>query len=146
MKVFIYFICLTFTIFILDGCKKDNNLNTISSALIGSWELQQVQAGMTPIIDYPSGNGSIYQFTDTTYSTFANGVLIKKGHYNITMDTTVSSEVGLVISSGQYTNRIIFDNDTLSKKIFFQISASKLSFLSGYFPIDGGSFSSYEKQ
>ncbi len=71
MKVFIYFICSIFTIFILGGCKKDNSLNTINSALIGNWELRQVQGGMTPTIKYPLGNGSIYQFTDTTYSTFA---------------------------------------------------------------------------
>ena len=128
-----------------DGCKKDNSQNTTDSALIGSWELRQVQAGMTPTIEYPSGNGSIYQFTDTIYTIFTNGVLISKGYYIVIEDKTVNSQLGLEIPSGQYAKRIIFDNDSLSEKIFFQISKNKLSFLSGFFPLDGGVFRSYEK-
>ncbi len=144
MKVFIYFVYSIVTIYILYGCKKDKSQSLIGTDLIGSWELRKVEGNMT--INYSSGNGSIYQFTDTVYSTFSNGVLIKKGHYKVTEDTTTSSQVGLIISPGQYTKRIIFDNDTLSNKIFFQIFANKLSLLSGFFPLDGGSFRTYEKQ
>ena len=144
MKVSIYFICSIVTIYILFGCKKDNSLSLTGSDLIGNWELRKAEGSIT--INYSSGNGSIYQFTDTAYSTFSNGVLIKKGYYKIAVDTTASGQVGLIISPGKYTNRIIFDNDTLSNKIFFQIVANKLSLLSGFFPLDGGSFRTYEKQ
>jgi len=144
MKVFICFFCSIATIYILCGCKKDNGQSSVDSDLIGSWELRKSEGSITK--NFSPGNGSIYQFTDTAYSTFSNKVLIKKGHYTVIEDTTASSQVGLVISPGQYTNRIIFDNDTLSNKIFFQISANKLSLLSGFFPLDGGSIETYEKE
>ncbi|CAN5557745.1 hypothetical protein BH11BAC3_BH11BAC3_12660 [soil metagenome] len=144
MKVFSYFICSIVTICMLFGCKKDSCESPIASGLIGKWELRKVEGSITT--NYPSGNGSTYQFTDTAYSIFSNGVLVKKGRYKVISDASVSSEVGLVFTSGEYANRIIFDDDILSNKIFFQITETKLSFVSGYFPLDGGSFRTYEKE
>lgn len=146
MRYFILLIYAGVTIALMDGCKKEaSTIFNNSSSIIGNWELRQLVAQIGTR-NYTSGNGSIYEFTDSTYSTFANGSLIKKGYYRTIADTSADDETGLVFASGEFTNRIIFDNDTLSNKIFYQISNNKLSFISGYFPLDGGCKLVYEKQ
>jgi hypothetical protein len=95
---------------------------------------------------YPAGNGTVYIFMDTSYQFYSQGVLVKSGQYRIINDNSVSSELGLVIPAGQYTRRIIFDNDSQSLKVFFQLQADSLSFVSGYFPLDGGAFRIFKKQ
>ena len=100
---------------------------------------------MTPVKDYPPGNKTILKFSDSLYEQYENGSLIKNGHYKLISDTSVEAEVGLVIPSGQFTNRIVYDSDAASPKTFIEVSNNKLTFLSGFFPSDGGSDVSYER-
>ncbi|MBZ5856819.1 hypothetical protein [Flavihumibacter profundi] len=145
MKYLITLVCFGVTIVLLEGCKKDSAKNIDnSSSIIGDWELRQIfaQIGM---VNYPSGNGSILKFTDSTWSTtdtawsiFVRGNHHANGYYRIVADTSVNNSTGLGFPSGQFTNRIILEGDTTSDKIFYQVTNSKLVIVSGYFPLDGG--------
>jgi len=145
MKYFIVMICLAGIVVSFDSCKK-KGVRGDSASIIGAWELRQAQNGMVPTKDFSSGNGNIFKFSDSLYEKYTNGNLIKRGHYRIVNDTSVASEVGLVVPSGQFSNRIIFDSDFTSPKTFIQRSNNTLIFLSGFFPTDGGSRESYEKK
>jgi len=142
MKYFIVTICLAAIIVFSGSCKKDV-ANSIS--IIGTWELRQAQNGMIPTIDYSPGNGNILIFSESGYEKYANGNLIKSGHYTLVRDVSVEAVVGLVVPSGQFTNRIIFDTDFASSKIFIEVSNNRLNLLSGFFPLDGGSNVLYER-
>lgn len=126
------------------GCKKEVTID--KTALIGTWELRQQQAGMIPSADYPSGNGTLLTFTETEYRRYKGDSLLKSGTYAMVKDTTVSESVGLVIPSGQYTTRIIYDNNTTASKTFIDLREGKLYLLSGYFPLDSGVSQVYEKK
>jgi len=84
------------------------------------------------------------KFSNSTYEKYENNTLVKSGQYTIIEDNSVVAETGLEIPSGQFTQRIVYDNDVTSRKTFIQISNNKLNFLSGYFPLDGGSSVIYE--
>jgi hypothetical protein len=141
MKYFITTICVAALVF-FGSCKKDG---ASSTSIIGTWELKQAQTGMIPTVDYPGGNGNKLVFSASGYEKYANGNLVKSGNYTIISDASVEASVGLVIPSGQFTNRIIFDNDLTSPKTFMEISNNRLTLLSGYFPLDGGSNMVYER-
>jgi len=145
MKYLITVIYLGSIMLLFNSCRKDNTINnaTNATAIIGTWELEHAQISTNPIINYPLGNGNIIQFKDSLYAKYTNGNIVKSGYYVIIQDTSVVSEVGLIIPAGKFTNRIIFDNDLISKKTFIQILNNKLTFLSGFFPTDGGSDISY---
>jgi hypothetical protein len=83
--------------------------------------------------------------SDSRYEKYTNGSLIKRGHYILIKDASVGAEVGLVIPPGQFIGIIIFDDDFVSPKTFIEASNNKLTFLSGFFPIDGGSYVVYER-
>ena len=141
----IFFVSLT--IFFI-ACKKDNtsSYRNISASIEGSWELQQAQTGMIPLINYPAGNGDILKFINSEYQVFLNGQLIRIGSYTIVGDTSVEAEVCLVLSSDQYKNRIIYDSSYNEGKVFIQISNDKLDFLSGCFAYDAGIYKEYTRQ
>jgi hypothetical protein len=142
MKYFIVTICLAAIIVFFGSCKKDR---TMSISIIGTWELRQAQNGMIPTIDYSPGNGNILIFSESGYEKYTNGNLIKSGHYTLVRDVSAEAVVGLVIPSGQFTNRIIFDTDFASSKTFIEVSNNRLTLLSGFFPLDSGSNTSYER-
>lgn len=148
MKNFVVTIGLGALLLFFVSCEKDqiieNAPNSIS--ITGTWELKQVQNGMIPTKEYASGNGNVLQFSDSTYERYTNGTLAKSGRYNIIVDTSVQKEVGLVIPSGKFKHRIVFDNDFTSQKTFLEVEENKLTLLSGNFPTDGGSFTLYEKK
>ena len=135
-------ICLATITLFLNGCKKDP---AGSVSIAGTWELRQAQNGMIPTIDYAPGNGNMLIFSGSGYDKYESGNLVKSGHYKVVEDGSAEAEVGLVVPSGQFTNRIIFDNDFTSPKVFLEVSNNKLTLLSGYFPLDGGSSQSYER-
>jgi hypothetical protein len=140
-------ICFVVLVLVMACCSKQNSTVEDNNAvqLLGAWELRQVQAGMTPTTQYPVGNGNRYHFFETTYQHYTNGALQKSGTYRVVRDTTVQAEVGLVLPAGQFTGRLIFDNELSAKKTFFGFEEGKLVLLSGYFPTDGGSRWVYEK-
>lgn len=131
------------------SCKKNNakeNTDTTIS-IIGSWELRQTSAAMNPAItNYPAGNGNILKFTTSAYETYSNGQLVKAGNYLIIKDTTVAENICLEFPAGQYTNRIVYDNNYNNTKIFVQISKNQLTFISGCYAYDAGHTSQYERQ
>ena len=141
MKFFTVLVCLA-GIGFLAGCGKDKRIG--SSTLTGTWELRRTQS--MALTDYPAGNGNTYKFTSTTYEKYSNGTLVKTGSYFVVKDFAVSQSIGLVVPAGQYNNRIIFDNDFISAKTFFEIEDNKLTMVSGFFPTDGGVWRIYEKQ
>jgi len=126
------------------ACRKDNtdNNNLTLTSIIGSWELNKEQLGMLPV-SYSPGNGNILKFTDSEFQIFANGQLVKSGQYRITKDSTVTTEVCLVIPIDQFRNRIIYDNNFFATKIFVQVSENMLTFLSGCFAYDAGNYKEY---
>ena len=130
-----------------NSCKKNEIGEEMSNStsLIGTWELRQAQFSMMPMQNYFEGNGNILKFTGSTYERFTNGILVKSGNYFIMNDSTVEAEVGLVIPEGQFINRVVFDSISSPRKTFMEISNSKLTLLSGYFPLDGGSKELYER-
>lgn len=140
-------ICFVVLVLTVTCCNKQKKTVQDDAALrlLGTWELREVQAGMTPIAQHPAGNGNQYRFAETTYEKFENGNLQKSGTYRVVRDTTVVAEVGLVLPAGQFTNRIVFDSNLDTEKTFFGFESGKLVFLSGYFPTDGGSRRVYEK-
>src|SRR5262245_49109580 len=133
MKYFIATICLAAILVFFGSCNKDG---TNSTSITGTWELRQAQNGMIQAIDYAAGNGNNLIISESGYEKYANGTLVKSGHYNLVRDESVEEAVGLVIPSGQFTNRIIFDADFVSPKIFIEITNNRLTLLSGYFPLD----------
>ena len=146
MKHIILTICLYTFIIFFAGCKKDNTNQTFDiSTIVGSWELRQAQSGMIPGSNYSPGNSNILKFTSTDYQLYSNG-LVKSGKYIIVMDPTSVTGECIDITSGQYLNRIIFDNNRNDSKRIEITSNNKLTFLSGCAALDSGSYSEYEKQ
>lgn len=131
----------------MGSCRKQQSgeAGTNATSLVGSWELRQAQRGMTPTVAYGAGNGNILMFSDSAYAIYTNGNLTKSGHYRLLKDTSAEVEVGLDIPAGQFTRRIVFDNDFSARKAFIDISGNKLRILSGYFPLDSGSDEMYER-
>lgn len=120
-------------------------VNTETNALVGTWELREDQSGMIPTRQHAEGNGDRYRFTATTYERYRNGALEKSGTYRVEMDSTVQKEVGLALPPGEFTRRLVFEDDPAAPKTFFQLNGDTLVFLSGYFPTDGGSRFTYRK-
>jgi hypothetical protein len=146
MKQLILLACLVFIVTFFVSCKKNNAENT-STSIIGSWELRQTSAAMNPLVNnYPEGNGNIIKFSEANYEIYENGQLKKSGQYKVIADTTVEESVCLVFPDGQFTNRIIYDNDYNASKIFLEISGNNLSFVSGCYAVDDGHRSEYERQ
>ena len=120
--------------------------------IVGKWELKQMVANIGSV-NYPTGNGTLLEFTDSTYSTtdtdysiFARQNHPKNGQYQIVSDTSAEISIGILIPPGQFSNRIILNKDTTGEKIFYQAIDNKLVVLSGYFPLDGGVQLTYEKR
>ena len=141
---------LIIALIILNSCKKSSS--TISNtSIVGNWELRQ-SYGDIGTVNYPAGNNSTFKFasstyfiSDTTHSFIFHGSHPQTGFYKIINDNSAAASTGILISAGQFTNRIIFDNDTASEKIFIQITNNTLEFLSGPFPVDGGYKLTYQK-
>ncbi|HET7897216.1 MAG TPA: hypothetical protein VFL47_06095 [Flavisolibacter sp.] len=146
MKLVLFVLLVTSMAF-SDGCKKDSEAITSikASTLSGTWELRQLQGGMMPAETYPAGNGNRLTFTGNKYERYRNGSLEKRGTFALVMDTTVKESVGLQLPAGQFTTRIIYDDDVNATKVFIDLQQDKLHLLSGFFPTDGGSRLEYEK-
>lgn len=145
MKKNIGAICFCLLLAFLGSCKKNNHAD-VSTSIVGSWELWQIAAGMNPNpYNYPPGNGHILKFSDEHYAIYENGSLVKSGQYLVIRDATVEVNVCLVLPSGQFTNRIIYDSTYDGPKVFLQISNNTLTFLSGCYAYDAGSRTEYKR-
>lgn len=130
-------------IFMSCSSNSANKSSKPNKAIQGAWEMREQVSSMRTT--YPAGNGNRLEFADNAYQKFENGALVQSGAYKIISDSTASREVGLELNSGEFTHRIIFDNDNSSPKTFFQITGNKLVLLSGFFPSDAGVQTTYEK-
>ena len=113
-------------------------------AIVGTWELRHI-AGMAQR-NYAKGNGNIIVFTDSTYQRFMDGIMYNSGRYLLVKDTTASKTTGTGVPAGKFTHQIIFQNSLSSFSTFIEVDDKTLMLLSGYFPLDSGSLSTYEKQ
>jgi hypothetical protein len=86
------------------------------------------------------------KFDNGHYERYENGVLTKSGKFEIVSDNTVNQSVCLEMPNGQFTSRIIYDNDAAIEKVFIQVSNNTLTFISGCYALDGGHSSEYERQ
>ncbi|MFC0775760.1 hypothetical protein [Terrimonas alba] len=135
--------CLTTFTF---SCNKSGSKVEVADSLVGEWELRQTSAAMNPLAgNYSPGNGKIVKFTETRYSIYDGGQVVKQGEYRIVADPGVETSVCLVFPAGQFANRIIYDNDTTSEKQFFQITNNRLSIVAGCYAIDAGHRADYER-
>lgn len=141
-------ICLSMVLIFIGGCKKDGSgSNPHYEALIrGTWELRKT-SGSQVIGEqlYPPGNGNILKFIDSRFERYVNGALTQSGQFEIVRNITVNQSVCLEIPTGQFTNQIIYDNNSNGDKVFVQISNNKLTFISGCYSLDAGYRSEYEK-
>jgi len=130
--------CLVACSLFLASCGKK-----IPFSIVGTWEIRASQASIIPTRNYPPGNDSLLIFTPGTYRVSSKGQTLKSGSYNIVRDNSFDA---LVVPSGQYKYRIIYDGNTGGNKIFLQVTGNTLTFLSGDFSVDGGSMLQYEKE
>jgi len=141
MKRIIFF-CGIYLLFINTGCKKYSEESNTS--IQGTWELRMVSGSFQ--INYPTGNGRTLSFSGDRYEMRENGQITRSGQYEIISDNTASSSTCLNIPSNQYSQRIVYDNNTTATKVFFELSGNKLTTVSGCFALDAGSLSEYERQ
>jgi hypothetical protein len=102
---------------LLFSCKKENI--PIQERLVGKWELRTTYSSWSGTKTYQPGNGNIFEFTKTSFSSYTNGHLDASGSYTITGDTTLRGSIG---------DRIIYNGMANSVPIFIKISDKKLSF------------------
>lgn len=127
--------------FIFTACRKKE---TESSSLSGTWELTKISGQV--IIDYPPGNGTKWKFTETNYEFYRNDTLRKSGTFTLVNDGSVSESVCLTIPANEYKQRIIYNSQSDSVKVFIQVSGNRLSMISGCYANDGGSTQEYIRQ
>jgi hypothetical protein len=142
-------ILLISSILFLENCKKNKAETPIidnSNSILGNWELRQEQIRTIPATYYLAGNGNTLQFTNSNYSTFTNGNLVKSGQYNLISDQTAPSSVCLSLPENQFKNRIFFDTSSNMEKTFIQVTHDSLEFISGCFALDKGYHYLYVRQ
>lgn len=147
MKPLFFAVCFLTVVVAFTSCQKEEvaKTNLIAESIVGTWELRTMQGGMLPARELAPGNGTILQFTATHYTRYENNAAVQTGTYDIIEDSTVSKTVGLVMPPGKFSHRIVMKNDANHHPTFIDIEDNKLSLVSGYFPLDYGSFQQYEK-
>ena len=128
---------LFFLFIVFGGCNKKGpgGCDPISQSTEGLWELRKVSSMM--VSEYPPGNGRTIKFTGNKYEMKENGQTTQSGEFSIITDATASESTCLNIVAGQYTSRIIYDNN-INKKVFLQLTGDTLTFISGCFAVDAG--------
>ena len=139
------FSIVTVLILLISGfaaCHKENIVG--ANDIEGKWELRKI-IGSWSTTNYQPGNGNTISFDGDRYIISQNGQ-ITSGSFIIVTDPTVSESTCSIIPAEQYTNRIIFDNNSNGQKTFFELSENKLTLLTGCLAVDARSFSEYERQ
>ena len=99
------------------SCKKEKA--SISSGIIGTWELRTSFGGQGGETIYQPGSGNYFKFADSTYALYSNNVLKTVGTYVIRMDSAVDW-------MGQTGHRIIFNHQENSIPTYGTISHDTL--------------------
>lgn len=113
-----------------EGCFEEN-----PKSIEGLWELRKTSSML--VSDYPPGNGRTIRFTGNKYEMRENGQITQSGKFSIINDRSASESTCLTIAEGQYSNKIIYDNNS-NKKVFLQLTGDTLTFISGCFAVDAG--------
>ena len=138
---------LLFIVFVSAGCNRGGHggcFEPNSKTMEGLWELRKANSML--VSDYPPGNGRTIRFTGNKYEKRENGQVVQSGEFTIVNDATASESTCMNIASGQFTNRIIYDNNTNGQKVFLQLTGDQLIFMSGCFALDGGVALTYVRQ
>ena len=118
------------------SCKKTK---TTPSIVAGTWEIRSSQISIIPPVNYPAGNDSLLKFTNTNYSIYSKGQLVKTGTYTI---------LDVATSPGQdpslFSHQIIYDGNTDAKS-YVLVSGNKLTVEEGDREVDAGIVTEYEK-
>lgn len=117
--------------------------STPHDSIDGVWELRSASGMM--LIKYQPGNGNELKFSGSTYELFVNGAFSKGGKYHLTKDASVSTEVCLVISDGQFQNRIELEGVSWPKT-FVDVRNDTLRLVGGCFAYDAGSLRTYVRK
>ena len=114
-----YFRLIIFLLpFCIISCKKEKA--SISSGIIGTWELRTSFGGQGGVTNYQPGNGNYLKFADTTYALYSKNVLQTVGTYMIRKDSAVDW-------MGQTGHRIIYNHQENSIPTYITISHDTLS-------------------
>lgn len=113
---FFKFIFILLSLFII-SCKKENT--SISSKLIGTWELRTIYTGWGPDKNYSAGNGNYLKFTKSTFEIDTNRVLLNSGSYSI-----VKEKFNL---TGKMGNRIIYNHEQNAERTFVDVEHDSLT-------------------
>lgn len=135
------FMLLLFT----GACKK--NTPSSSGSIYGSWELRETSGASLPgSTKYAPGNGNILDYSGTNYMIYRPGQPTKTGSFKIVADLTASENICLLLPKGKFTNRLIYDANDSTAKIFYQVDGDKLTFYSGCYAYDAGHSETYERR
>lgn len=117
-------------IIILFSCKKDDSTQSL---IIGNWELSRQITGVTGQNNViPAGNGTIIKFTKSNYQKFENNQLKSSGTYQIVKEVS--------LRTNQTGDRIIYDNDKNSLRIFISVSDTQLDLFIDAYDAGGASY------
>ena len=109
-------------IFILGSCiffACEKEKTDRSESIIGFWELRTEYNGWGGATGYPQGNGREIHFSASGYQMFSNGQLQKSGSYALVKDS--------FYIRGNTVQRIIYDHQDNSVRIFVEVSRDTLS-------------------
>jgi hypothetical protein len=132
---------LAFSMLVFQGCKKEKKdaEEPVRNSILGTWELRQSYSGMTPLVNYPAGEGYKLSFEETGYTMSLNGQVMQQGTYQLTRDSVMDvNSCALIPPLSQGPNTIIYDNNPPSLKIYFEVSNNTLKTTTGCIPADGG--------
>ena len=114
---------------------------TTPSIVAGTWEIRSSQISIIPPVIYPAGNDSLLKFTNTNYSIYSKGQLVKTGTYTI---LNVATSPVQNASAPLFSHQIIYDGNTDAKS-YVLVSGNKMTFEEGDMEVDAGIVTEYEK-
>jgi hypothetical protein len=111
------------------------------SIVAGTWEIRSSQISIIPTVNYPAGNDSLLKFTNSNYSIYSKGQLVKTGTYTI---LTISTSPGQNAAAPLFSHQIVYDGNTGAKS-YVLVSGNKMTFEEGDMEVDAGIVTVYEK-
>ena len=110
------FILILLPLFIT-SCKKEST--SLSSTIIGTWELRTAYSGWVGNKNYPPGNGNYLKFTGSAFETDTNSVIANSGTYML-----VKERFNL---TGEMGYRIIYNHEENSDRVFINVLNDSLT-------------------
>jgi len=101
----------------ITSCKKEKT--SVSSSIIGTWELRTGYGGWSGITNYPPGNGRYLKFSESTFEIDTNRMIVNSGTYRLVRDK--------FYLTGEMGYRIIYNHEDNSVRTFVNVSHDSLS-------------------